>query len=380
MIDSSERLLLERAFQLAEKGGRATAPNPRVGCVIARNGEVVGEGWHQRLGESHAEAQALGAAGERARGATAFVSLEPCAHEGRTPPCTRAIVAAGVVRVVLGLVDPDQRVAGRGVAALREAGIEVEIAQGDLAAEAERLLEEYLVHRREGRSFALLKCAASLDGRIADREGCSRWITGAAARRHGRRLRERYGAILVGSETVLTDDPLLLPPNSVEEGGLFLRCVLDSTLRTPPTARLLRDVARVPLLLFTKPDAPADRRQRLEDAGAEVVSCAPGEGGLAPRAVLEELARRGVLGVVVEGGGRVHGAFLVAGLADKLHWYLSPKIIGDPAARPSVDWGGGSLADAFRGRIARIERLEEDLLLTVYPPTRGGAGGAVERI
>ncbi|RMF74209.1 MAG: bifunctional diaminohydroxyphosphoribosylaminopyrimidine deaminase/5-amino-6-(5-phosphoribosylamino)uracil reductase RibD [Acidobacteria bacterium] len=369
MIAADERAFFDRCLELADRAGRLTAPNPRVGAVVVRDGEIVGEGWHRRAGEAHAEAVALDAAGEAARGATLFCSLEPCAHHGRTPPCTDRIIAAGVRRVVCGLVDPDPRVRGAGLEALAAAGIEVDLVEGDDAQRAERVIEDYLVHRREGRAFAVLKVAATLDGRIADRERRSRWITGAAARAHGRRLRERYGAIVVGTGTVLADDPLLLPPSGAgEPGSPFLRCVLDAALRTPSTARLLAEkVAGSPVIVFTAPGADVQRRRLLERAGAEIVSLGPPGGPIPPADVLRELGRRGVLGAIVEGGGRTHGRFVAAGAFDKILWYAHPSILGDPEAVASVRIGRVPLERATRLTIAGLERLEDDLLLTLYP-------------
>ncbi len=367
MTGERERSWLARAIELAKRGTRATAPNPRVGCVVAQGGTIVGEGWHQRAGEAHAEVRALAEAGDAARGATLAVSLEPCAHAGRTPPCTEAIAAAGVSRVLVGLVDPDPKVSGRGIAALRDAGIAVELADGTERAAAARLLEEYVVHRRQGRAFVLAKVAATFDGRIADRDGESRWITGEPARAHGRALRDRYGAILVGANTVIADDPLLQPP-TLAGGGAFHRVVLDGALRIPPECRLLREGSWSPTLVVHRDDAESARASALASAGAELLALPAGLSNDAfLRALLEELARRGVLGVIVEGGGRTHGAFLDAGLVDKIHWYLAPRALVDAGARPALAGASRSLPDAWAGSIAESEPLGDDVLLTLYP-------------
>lgn len=369
MIRPEESELLRRALQLAERGGRATAPNPRVGAVVLGEDGVVGEGWHRASGGPHAEALALEEAGAAARGGTLFSSLEPCPHHGRQPPCVGRIVASGIRRVVVGRVDPDPRVCGAGIEALRAAGIEVELASGELGRQAGQLIEEYLVHRIEGRAFAALKVAATLDGRVADREGASRWITGAAAREAGRRLRARYGAILVGAGTVRADDPLLLPPDG--DDGPFLRCIAGGRLDIGAGARLFREGReRAPVVVYASPSAPAERRRALEVAGAEVVTLGPEGGPVPPRAILEDLARRGVLGVLVEGGGITHGHFVAAGAADKLFWFLAPRLLGDPAARPAVAGPPRRLADVPGAAFAAVERLGEDLLLTLYPGAR----------
>ncbi len=367
MSRSAADAWLARAFELAERGGRATAPNPRVGAVVVSGGEVAGEGWHRACGGLHAEAWALDAAGERARGATLYSSLEPCPHEGRQPPCVERIVRAGVARVVVGLVDPDPQVSGAGIAALRHAGIQVALAEGALARAAGRLIEDYLVHRREGRALAALKIAATLDGRIADRDGASRWVTGEPARAAGRALRSRYGAILVGVRTVLADDPQLLP-SDLDEGGPFLRCVVDGALSVPSVARLFaHERERAPVLVYTAPDADPARRAALERAGALVVTLGPPGGPVPPGEILRDLAGRGILGVLVEGGGATHGHFVEAGLADKLHWFLAPRLLADPAARPAVAGPARTLDRTWEGAFAEVTPLGEDLLLTLYP-------------
>ncbi|MCU0231179.1 MAG: bifunctional diaminohydroxyphosphoribosylaminopyrimidine deaminase/5-amino-6-(5-phosphoribosylamino)uracil reductase RibD [Acidobacteria bacterium] len=358
---------LARALELAARGGRATAPNPRVGAVVVRDGAVVGEGWHRACGGPHAEAFALDAAGERARGATLYSSLEPCPHEGRQPPCVSRILRAGVARVVVGLVDPDPQVAGEGIAALRRAGVEVELATGPAAEAAEKLIEDYLVHRRQGRAAAALKIAATLDGCIADRHGTSRWVTGESARTAGRALRSRYGAILVGAGTVLADDPELRLPDD-DDGGPFRRVLVDGRLSVPPEARLVAaGHAKAPVLVYSSPDADPARRAALERGGAEVVPLGPPGGPVPPGELLRDLARRGVLGVLVEGGGVTHGHFLAAGLADRIHWFVAPRLLADPAAIPAVAGPARPLDRAWEGAFAEVTRLGEDLLLTLTP-------------
>jgi diaminohydroxyphosphoribosylaminopyrimidine deaminase/5-amino-6-(5-phosphoribosylamino)uracil reductase len=336
--------------------------------VVVREGEIVGEGWHRRPGEPHAEIVALGEAGDRSRGATLYVTLEPCSHLGRTPPCSAAILDAGVARVVIGLIDPDAQVRGRGVAALEAGGVRVEMARGEAAEAAREELEDYLVHRERQRTFVVAKSATTLDGRIADRQGDSRWITGVAAREHGRSLRDRYGAILVGARTARADDPVLLPPTG-SECGPFLRCVLDPDLSVPPQARLLGEAPWSPVLIYAREDADISRRIALEQVGAQVVplSADPASGQLDPVDVSRDLARRGVLGLLVEGGGRTLGCFLEAGVVDKWYWYLAPSLLADPDARPAVHGPARALGSAWRGRIAGVRLLGDDMLLKLYP-------------
>lgn len=369
-----DRAHFDRALALAARAGRGAAPNPRVGCVVVRDDTIVGEGWHRRPGEPHAEILALEEAGDRARGATLYVTLEPCSHLGRTPPCSEAILQAGVARVVIGLIDPDAQVRGRGLATLRNAGVRVELADGRSAESAREELEDYIVHRERQRAFVAAKTAASLDGRIADREGGARWVTGDAAREHGRSLRDRYGAILVGAGTARADDPLLLPPTG-RDGGPFRRCVLDPALSLSPGARLLGEGHWSPVLVYAWEDADVARRIRLEEAGAEVVPLPadPATAAIDPLAILRDLARRGVLGVIVEGGGRTLGGFLEAGLVDKWYWYVAPKLLADDEARAAVAGPPRRLDAAWRGRIAGVRLLGDDMLLKLYPdPTPTG--------
>ncbi len=319
-----------RAIALAARASYRTSPNPMVGAVVVdARGEPVGEGYHRRPGAPHAEAEAIVAAGERARGGTLYVSLEPCAHQGRTPPCVEAIVAAGLRRVVVAMLDPDPRVRGRGVERLREAGIGVDV--GPLEARARRLNEFYVKHRSTGRPFVSVKFAASLDGKIATRTGHSRWITGPAARAHAHRLRHRHDAILVGVNTVLRDDPALTArfPGARQP----LKIVLDSRGRTPTTAKVREG-------------------RLLIDRGRDL----PG--------LLDRLGSMGIISLLVEGGATVHGSFFDAGLVDRVYAYLAPVIVGGREA-PSAVGGRGPAAvtESLRLHRLHVERLGEDLLI-----------------
>jgi diaminohydroxyphosphoribosylaminopyrimidine deaminase/5-amino-6-(5-phosphoribosylamino)uracil reductase len=338
-----------------------------VGCVVlADDGRIAGEGWHRRVGGPHAEVEALRAAGDAARGATLCVTLEPCAHHGRTPPCADAVVAAGVRRVVACLSDPDPRVAGQGFARLSAAGVEV--SWGHLAEEAVRVNWRYLVSRLLGRPAVTLKWAMSLDGRIATRAGDSRWISGPAARRWALDLREMHDAILVGSGTVLADDPLLTRRLGRAEGPI-LRVVLDRRLRVPASARLLAEPG--PVLVYTQEEArggadaaePAARRRALETAGVEVAALPVVE----PGAVLADLGRRGVQSVLVEGGGEVLAAFVEAGLFERVEAVVAPLLVGGRAApSPLGGLGPERLASALRLDPLRLARRGEDLLLSAF--------------
>ena len=321
---------MARALRLARRGLYTTRPNPRVGCVIVRDGTVVGEGWHQRAGGPHAEVHALRAAGERARGATVYVTLEPCAHHGRTPPCADALVAAGVARVVAAMEDPNPQVAGRGLARLRAAGIAAE--SGLLADEARALNRGFVQRMTRGRPWVRVKLAASLDGRTAMASGESQWITGPAARRDVQRWRARSDAILTGRGTVQHDDPSLNLRLAPEALGLDeappppLRVVLDSALRTPPTARLFGLPGPV-LLVHDARHAPPPALAAL--AAVDFLPVPRGAAGLDLAAVLRGLAEREINEVQVEAGATLAGALLTAGLLDELVLYLAPHLMGD---------------------------------------------------
>lgn len=326
MFTSDDHRYMAHALQLAERGLYTTDPNPRVGCVLVRDGDVVGEGWHECAGEPHAEVHALRAAGERARGATAYVTLEPCCHHGRTPPCSEALIAAGVVRVVVAMQDPNPRVAGGGLAQLQAAGIAT--AHGLLAAEAEALNPGFAMRMRRGRPYVRCKLAMSLDGRTAMASGESKWITGEHARADVQRLRARSGAIVTGIGTLLADDPALtarLPEGVTRQP---LRVVLDHALRTPPTARLLREPGTTLVIGTSEEETP---REALLAAGAEIVLLDAPHGRMALADVLEILAAREINEVLVEAGARIAGAFLQAGLIDELVIYMAPALLGDGA-------------------------------------------------
>jgi len=323
-----------------------------VGAVVLdAAGELAGEGYHERAGEPHAEAKALEQAGPRARGGTLYVTLEPCAHQGRTPPCADAVIRAGIRRAVISILDPDPRTAGEGLARLLEAGIEVQTGVEEKA--ARRLNEFYLHHRQTGLPFVTAKFAAGLDGRIATRTGDSRWITGEEARAHAHRLRHVHDAILVGSETVLRDDPELTA--RFEGARQPVRVVLDRRLRTPATARL----ASRGTLIFTSPGSTG---AELEERGVELIRI-----GTEPRSVLEELGRRGLLSVLVEGGAATLGAFFDAGAVQKVRAYVAPLIIGGAEAKPAIGGlGPARLSEALRLGDVEVERLGPDILVSGY--------------
>jgi len=311
------------ALRLAELGLNSTSPNPRVGCVIVRDGEVIGEGWHQRAGTPHAEVHALQQAGAAARGATVYVTLEPCSHHGRTPPCAEALIASGVARVVAAMRDPNPQVAGRGLVQMEAAGISVDCG---LLEEAARELNIGFVSRMtRGRPWVRSKAAASLDGKTALANGVSQWITGPAARQDVQAWRARACAMLTGVGTVLADDPQL-NVRDIETTRQPLRVVVDSQLRTPPGAKILRGGA---LIVCANDDAA--KRQALQEAGAEVLALPGVDGRVDLACLLQTLAEREVNEVMVEAGAALNGALLAAGLVDELVLYLAPMLLGDTA-------------------------------------------------
>lgn len=353
--------MMRRALELAQLGLNTTDPNPRVGCVLVQEGRIVGEGWHQRAGEAHAEVYALRAAGERARGATAYVTLEPCSHTGRTPPCTDALIRAGVARVVYAVGDPDPRVNGTGAAALRAAGIEVRA--GMLADEAEALNVGFFRRMRSGLPWIRVKLAASLDARIALANGESRWITGTAARTDVQRYRARSSAILTGSGTVKADDPQLdvrLPETTRQP----LRVVLDSELAVAPSARIF---ARPGAVVFTASTA-ADRRAELERRGVRIERARrSAAGGLELEPVLRQLAALEVNELWVEAGAGLAGALLEGNWVDELVVYLAPCLLG-PAARPLVELPPLQRLDQkLQLEFIDCSRIGEDLRLIARP-------------
>jgi diaminohydroxyphosphoribosylaminopyrimidine deaminase / 5-amino-6-(5-phosphoribosylamino)uracil reductase len=356
---------MRRALELAARADHLTSPNPMVGAVVlALSGEPAGEGFHRRAGESHAERIALERAGERATGGTLYVTLEPCSHQGRTPPCAEAVIASGVSRVVVAMEDPDPRVAGSGLARLREAGIEVEL--GVEVQAARRLNRFYIKQRTTGLPWVTVKFGASLDGRIATATGESRWITGEAARAESHRLRQQHDAVLAGANTVISDDPELtnrLP----EPARQPLRVVVDSTLRIQPAARVLAGQDRAPTLVVTTERASAEASAAIRATGAEVIAVAAGgpDDRVDLAVLLRLLGERGLLSVLVEGGGEVNGALFDAGLVDGVVAFLAPLIIGGREAPAAVAGRGvKSLADAPRLEHLELTRIGDDLMIS----------------
>ncbi|MGD1878257.1 MAG: bifunctional diaminohydroxyphosphoribosylaminopyrimidine deaminase/5-amino-6-(5-phosphoribosylamino)uracil reductase RibD [Kiloniellaceae bacterium] len=350
---------MRAALTLAARGLGRVAPNPAVGCLIVKDGRIVGRGWTQPGGRPHAETEALRQAGAAAAGATAYVTLEPCAHHGKTPPCAEALVAAGVARVVAALEDPDTRVAGRGLTILREAGVTVEA--GVCRAQAERLNAGFLKRVIKGQPLVVLKLATSLDGRIATHSGDSQWITGDLARRRAHLLRSRADAILVGSGTAVLDNPRLDVRLPGLEDRKPLRVVVDGRLRLPLTHDLVARAGEIPTLLVTHDGNPRERLKAYEAAGVEVIQVETDDDGhVSLAAALSVLGERGITRLLVEGGGHLAASLLRGGLVDRLAWFQAPLVIGGDGIAAVSGFGVDRLGQAPKFLQAAMAQLGRD--------------------
>ncbi len=351
------------ALGLARRGLGRVWPNPSVGCIVVRDRRVVGRGWTQPGGRPHAEAEALRRAGAAVRGATAYVSLEPCAHEGQTPPCADALVAARIARAVVAVEDPDERVSGGGLARLRDAGIEVTC--GVCGDEAAALNAGFFLRVIEGRPLIVLKTATTLDGRIATKRGDSRWITGEESRARVHALRASHDAVMVGVGTVRADDPRLdcRLPGLADRSPV--RVVADSRLRLPLTSRLVKTAREHPTWVVTLAGAAPKRRQRYRDAGVELIDVAAGEdGALDLDAAVRALGARGLTRVLVEGGARLATGLLRRGLVDRLIWFRAPRLMGADGLPTALDLGVGGLAETPGFRRVSVAEVGADIMET----------------
>uniref|UniRef100_A0A7C3Z0P8 Riboflavin biosynthesis protein RibD n=1 Tax=Desulfobacca acetoxidans TaxID=60893 RepID=A0A7C3Z0P8_9BACT len=364
---------MQMALRLAARGAGWVSPNPMVGAVVVREGRVVGRGWHRHYGGAHAEVEALRRARTQARGATLYVTLEPCNHHGLTPPCTEAVLKAEIERVIIATLDPNPRVTGGGAARLKEAGVRVDI--GLLEVEARRLNEAWFKWVETGLPFVIAKAACSLDGRVAMPTGESRWLTGEASRAFGHRLRHACDAILVGIGTVLADNPQLTTRLAGRRGREGegprakdpIRIVLDSHLRLPLNACLLHLDSLAPTWIATTEGAPKDKISALEDLGAEVLLLPEENGRVALKPLLRLLGERKVQSLLVEGGPQVLGSFFDQQLVDKFYFFFAPKILGSKDAYPAVAGKGAAyLKDAPTGKNLTIRRLGPDFLISGY--------------
>jgi len=355
-------LWMRRALELAGQGTALASPNPMVGALLVRDGKIVGEGIHAYDGKKHAEVLAIENAGEMARGATLFINLEPCCHTGRTGPCTDALIATGISRVVAAMPDPNPKVSGKGFAQLRQAGIAVEI--GLCREEAERLNEAFACHIRTGLPLVTLKTAMTLDGKIAAPEDNDGWVTSDAARAHVQRQRHAHDAILTGIGTILADDPLLTDRTGLPRRRPLLRVVMDSRLRIPLASRMLTRIEG-DLLVFCS-EENVEKRRALEKCGVQVCST-PGEGRPDLRRVLAELGRREITSVLLEAGAELNGAALDAGLVDKVFLYYAPKILGGADGLPmAAGHGIRAMKDALAVRIIHHHQFGSDFAIEGY--------------
>lgn len=356
---------MRRALSLAARGIGQVSPGPLVGCVIvSSDGEIVGEGFYIYDEVKHAETIALEQAGEKSKGATSYVTLEPHAHKGRTPPCTESLIRAGIARVVASIEDPNPLVSGKGFARLREAGVEVRT--GLLEPEAAQQNEAYIYAMKRARPFVHLKLASSLDGKIATRTGDSRWITGEESRARVHELRHQYDAILVGAGTASADNPLLTDRSGKPRRRALVRVILDESLTLSPSSQLATTAKDFPLLIFTSERANESQSSALEKLGAEVFRDAGG--GRNPERVLQTLAERSIQSILVEGGANIAGAFLDAGLVDKASFFIAPLIIGGRDAPTAIlGTGAEKIADAIRLQDIKVIRRGRDVEITGYP-------------
>jgi diaminohydroxyphosphoribosylaminopyrimidine deaminase / 5-amino-6-(5-phosphoribosylamino)uracil reductase len=365
LATKSDHRHLARAIELAEQGCGQVSPNPMVGAVIGVDEEVIGEGFHRALGAPHAEVEAIRAAeGRDLRGATLYVSLEPCCHHGRTPPCTEAIRVAGIGRVVVASDDPSEHASGRGLGILRDEGVEVVIAEGELAKRARLLNQPFRKYARTGRPWVLFKSAMTLDGKVATRSGDSKWISGEPSRQLAHRWRARMDAVAVGIGTALADDPQL---TARVEGSIRQprRVVFDSLARLPLSSKLVQDARRIPLTVIVSRAAHRSSTDALQTHGADVI-VATGENEPARiRSALDQLGAAGIGSILLEGGPHLAGAFLDADEVDEIRLFLAPIVLGGRTARDPLEGEGVELiADASRALTLECERVGEDLLVS----------------
>jgi diaminohydroxyphosphoribosylaminopyrimidine deaminase/5-amino-6-(5-phosphoribosylamino)uracil reductase len=366
MFDAGDRRFIKKALALADKALGLASPNPSVGCVIVQDGQVIGRGWHEYALLDHAEVRALKEASERSRDATAYVTLEPCSHQGRTPPCADRLIEAGIRRVVVARIDPNPKVSGQGVERLRAAGIQVDV--GLMMEEAGKIIEPFACRITTGIPLVVSKVGMSLDGKIGTAAGIDRWITSPETRGFGQRLRLGADAVLVGVGTVLSDDPELTYRGRAPRARPLVRVILDSRLRMPATARLFHSTPVAPVLIFCSNEAAQTRRGELERQGAEILAIPSSADELDLSAVLQELGKRGILGLLVEGGSQVHWSFLSGRLVDKFYFLIAPLVLGGKNAVPSVGGRGYDIiADSPRFRIRRSFYSGPDIVLETYP-------------
>lgn len=359
---------MKMALDLAVKGSGYTSPNPMVGAVIVKDNKVVGKGFHQAAGKAHAEVNAIDDAGISADGATLYVTLEPCNHTGRTPPCTEKILTAGINRVVVAMEDPNPDVRGGGIAYLTSQGVDVTV--GVCKDEARQLNEVFIKYSKTKRPFVIIKCAATLDGRIATKTGDSRWVTGEASRNFVHRLRHAVDAIMVGIDTVVRDDPSLttrLGRDLPNKGRDPVRVVLDTRLRTPEAAKLLRLDSDSDTFIVTGPDVSDDKKAKIEEKGAKVIEAPVKDGMIDLDGLMANLGALGLTSLLIEGGSRVIASALAAGIADKIIFFYAPKILGGDDGVPICQGPGPALMDqSIPVKDVQVRRFGDDIMVEGY--------------
>lgn len=363
--NQADERYMKLALELAAKARGRTSPNPMVGAVVVNTGEVAGAGYHKKAGSPHAEVDAIAQAGNLAAGATIYVTLEPCCHFGRTPPCTKLIINSGVARVIAGCEDPNPIVNGKGIEELRAAGIKADV--GVLEKECLKLNEAYFKFITTGMPFVLLKVAISLDGKIGTPRGESRWITGGAARQYVHKLRDSYDAVIVGINTVLRDDPLLTARVDGVDCRDPVRVILDSSLKIPLSAKLFSCESKAKTIVATTAAAPKEKARKLEEIGAEVMQLDGADGRVDLRRLLKELGSRGIASAIIEGGSEINCSALKAGVVDKIMFFIAPKLIGG-ADSPGPIGGNGpeKLSQAIELNEMKVELIDGDLLVEAY--------------
>lgn len=377
----SKKELMYHALELANRARGRTSPNPMVGAVIEKNGEIVGKGYHKKTGTPHAEVHSIRDAGEQAKGSTMYVTLEPCCHWGRTPPCTKAIIEAGIKSVVVAMFDPNPRVSGKGIAELQEHGIDVQV--GLLESEAEKLNEAYIKYVKTGLPFVIMKTAMSLDGKIATVSGDSKWISSKKSRKRVHEIRDSVDAICVGINTVLRDNPRLTTRLSNRECKDATRIVLDSKARIPLDARILHLDSLAPTIIATTENASAEKLEQIKSTGAEVIVIPAFENRVDLSLLIKLLGKRNMLSVLIEGGGEINASALNFGVVDKVMYFIAPKIVGGLTA-PSPVGGKGvdRICDAIKLCNIEMSKIGDDFLIEGYIENRlkGGRESRREKL
>lgn len=363
MADSVDEKRMRQALELAAKGIGLTRPNPPVGAVIVRNGRIVGSGYHRRAGGPHAEIVAIRKAGEKARGATLYVTLEPCSTHGRTPPCTRAVIDSGILRVVCAVRDPNPDHRGTGLRVLKRAGVEV--VEGICADGASEILRPFAKWISTGRPFVTLKLAMTVDGRIADRTRSSKWITGAKARKRVQGLRKEVDAVMIGAQTALQDDPSLLYRHRPSTGPF--RVAVDAVGRIPLSAGLFSDGYAGRTIIATTKKCPSGKRERIVAAGASTLVLPATRDGVSLSALMKKLGKMGLLHVLCEGGGEMAASLIKAGQVDRYIFFVAPRIMGGGDAIPAVGCRSWKLSNAPQLQFTSVENVGDDIMITAIP-------------